>query len=96
MLPTTLSRGKTLPISLDNCSQIYSCMLVSDSCCIAGTGRWEGGGAEWRAAGSGVVKPRRQKAESPSSTHHRTSCGIPKRICEKEWFWLEERRKRVR
>jgi hypothetical protein len=36
------------------------------------------------------------EAESPSSTLRRTSRGIPKGIREKERFWLEERRKRVR
>ena len=57
-LPSTLSRGKTLPISLDYCSHVYCCMLVSETCCVAGSGRLEAGGV-WRvAAGGGVVKRR--------------------------------------
>jgi len=35
-------------------------------------------------------------AESSSSTLRRTSRGIPNRIHEKEWFWLDDRRTRVR
>jgi len=43
-----------------------------------------------------VVKRQSWKAESSTSTLRRTSHGIPKGIHEKEQFWLEERRKRVR
>jgi len=47
------------------------------------------------AAFSAVVKPQSQRAESPSSTLHRTCHGIPKGVHKNEQFWLEEHRKIV-
>jgi len=50
-LPSTLSRGKTLPISLDYCSHVCSCIGVPETCSVTGTGRRETGDVWWVMAG---------------------------------------------
>jgi len=89
-LPSTLSRGKTLPISLDY--MLTWTLLHARSRDLLSCRRQAPGGVSSRRRGETAVLEGRELIINtpPQLSRH------PKGICENEQFWLEERRKRVR
>jgi len=89
-LPSTLSRGKTLPISLD---YMLTCTLLhARSRDLLSFRSQAPGGVSCRRCGeTAELKGRELIINTPPHLSQN-----PKGICEKERFWLEERMKRVR